>query len=99
MSIYVLITAIATTPTTELPIVNVPPPMTVYTPTPFKAPPKGEESGPIAKSNPGTWAGSLDYPALALREEREGITDFNRRVTVKISVDHADVPVAPSNEE
>jgi TonB family protein len=77
MSIYWLIAAIATTPTTELPTVSVPPLVTtVYTPPPIKAPPKGEQSPAIAKSNPGTWAGSFDYPSLALREEREGITGF-----------------------
>lgn len=76
MSIYVLITAIATTPITELSIVNAPPPVAIYTPTPDGRPPEGKASYPIPKGSPGTWTTTLDYPSLALREEREGTTSF-----------------------
>jgi TonB family protein len=61
------------------PVIMVPTVRTVSTP----APEKGRERSPIPKNNPGTWANTGDYPALALREQREGITAF----TVDVSVD------------
>jgi TonB family protein len=61
------------------PVIMVPTVRTVSTP----APEKGRERSPIPKNTPGTWANTGDYPALALREQREGITAF----TVDVSVD------------
>lgn len=61
------------------PVIMVPSVRTVSTP----APKKGRERSPIPKNNPGTWANTSDYPSLALREFREGITAF----TVDVSVD------------
>lgn len=65
-------------PAPPLLIVKVPTVRTVSTP----APEKGRESAPIPKNNPGTWGGTSDYPSLALREEREGITAFKADVSV-----------------
>jgi len=62
-------------PAPPLPVVMVP---TI----PMPAPEKGRESPPIPKNNPGTWANTSDYPALALREFREGITAFKVDVSV-----------------
>jgi protein TonB len=63
------------------------PPAPVFTaappapPAPPPAPPAPKLAKPAApKGNPGDWATSDDYPAVALREEREGTTRF--RVTV-----------------
>jgi protein TonB len=64
------------------------PPAPVFTaappapPAPPPAPPAPKFSAKPAapKGNPGDWATSDDYPARALREEREGTTRF--RVTV-----------------
>lgn len=95
MSIYVLIAAIATTPTTEMPIVNVPPPITIYTPTPSGPPPVGKVSNPIPKGSPSTWATTLDYPALALREEREGTTAF--KLTINKEGQVSDCAIAVSS--
>ncbi|OYU01071.1 MAG: hypothetical protein CFE36_12795 [Sphingomonadaceae bacterium PASS1] len=61
------------------PVIMVPSVRSVSTP----APEKGRERSPIPKNNPGTWANTGDYPRLALREFREGITGF----TVDVSVD------------
>lgn len=61
------------------PVIMAPAVRSVSTP----APEKGRERSPIPKNNPGTWANTGDYPALALREFREGITAF----TVDVSVD------------
>ncbi len=61
------------------PVVMVPTVRTISTP----APERGRESAPIPKNNPGSWANPSDYPSLALREFREGITAF----TVDVSVD------------
>ena len=66
-------------PATPPPVIMAPKVRTVSTP----APEKGRERSPIPKNNPGTWANTGDYPALALREQREGITAF----TVDVSVD------------
>ena len=105
MGIYWLLAAIATTPNTELPTVNTPPLITVV-PVPNTAPPKGVESNAIAKGYPGTWAGSLDYPSLALREEREGTTAFKLTVnkegrvsdcTIISSSGHADLDEVTCN--
>ncbi len=61
--------------------VSVPPPMTVVPTIPiFPGPPKGKESSPIPKVNPGGWASTFDYPPLALREEREGTTTFTLNI-------------------
>lgn len=58
-----------------------PPPMVVLPPAPAAPPPpRFSPKGAIAKGNPGNWATTNDYPARALREEREGTTGF--RVSV-----------------
>ena len=65
-------------------LVPLPLPITVVVPTgpnvPSSGPRKGKESPPIPKGNPGSWANTLDYPPLALREEREGTTSFKLTV-------------------
>lgn len=45
---------------------------------PLTPPAKGEEAVPAG--NPGTWVRPEDYPAAALRDEREGMTMFDLRV-------------------
>lgn len=62
-------------PPPPAPIVLAPPPA-VAPPPPPSAPPKAA----VPRGNPASWATSNDYPARALREEREGTTGF--RVSV-----------------
>ena len=95
MSIYWLMAAIATTTPVGPPIVNSSPMMTVDVPMPNKTPPKGQESSAIAKGDPGTWAGSLDYPSLALMEQREGTTGF--RLTVNTEGRVSDCAIVSSS--
>jgi protein TonB len=58
-----------------------PPPMVVLPPPPAAPPPpRFTPKGAVPKGNPANWATTNDYPARALREEREGTTGF--RVTV-----------------
>lgn len=60
-----------------------PPPAYVAPPAPAPAappPPKFTPKPASPKGNPGNWATTNDYPARALREEREGTTSF--RVSV-----------------
>ena len=61
-----------------------PPPVVIQTaappPPPAPPPPRFTPKGATPKGNPGSWATTNDYPARALREEREGVTGF--RVTV-----------------
>ncbi|HNW18587.1 MAG TPA: energy transducer TonB [Sphingorhabdus lacus] len=88
MSIYVLVAlaAISVETNVETTVPPAPPPpapvvRTVEVPMPVTpGPKKGVESPPIPKGNPGFWASTVDYPSLALREEREGTAAF--RVTV-----------------
>lgn len=88
MSIYVVVAlaaiSVETNVETTAPPAPPPPVVTVRTvdgPTPFPPPPKkGVESPPIPKGRPGFWVNTGDYPTLALKEEREGISAF--RVTV-----------------
>lgn len=88
MSIYVVFALAAISVETNVettlpPAPPAPPPMvrTVDIPMPeTPGPKKGVESPPIPKGNPGFWASTMDYPSLALREEREGTAAF--RVTV-----------------
>ena len=56
------------------------PPPIVLAPPAAPPPPRFTAKGAVAKGRPGDWANSNDYPARALREEREGVTRF--RVTV-----------------
>lgn len=57
----------------------------------------------VPKNNPGSWATTNDYPARALREEREGTTGFRVTVgsdgrvtdcTITSSSGHADLDAA-----
>lgn len=66
-----------TTPPPPAPVIPVivPAPAVVAPPAP-----KFQPKGAVPKGNPGNWATTNDYPARALREEREGTTGF--RVTV-----------------
>jgi protein TonB len=57
-----------------------PPPIIVPPPPAAPPPPRFTPKGAQPKGNPGNWATTNDYPARALREEREGTTGF--RVTV-----------------
>jgi protein TonB len=68
------ISVVNTPPPPAPPILIVPPP--VSAPPPPSAPPKSA----TPRGNPGSWATTNDYPARALREEREGTTTF--RVSV-----------------
>ena len=71
-----------TIPPPAPPVLRVPPPAPVAPPPPPPAPrfqPKGAEP----RGNPGSWANSNDYPARALREEREGITRFTVQVNAQ----------------
>jgi periplasmic protein TonB len=61
---------------------NIPPPMppAVIVPPPAPAappPPRFTPKGASPKGNPASWATTDDYPARALREEREGVTRFS----------------------
>lgn len=81
-------------PPPKIDVAVVPPPVTVVTTPPPPAPPPPIVLAPPAapppprftpkaaapKGNPANWATTNDYPARALREEREGTTGF--RVTV-----------------
>lgn len=64
------------------PTVTAPPPAAPPPAPPPAAPPPPKFTPKPAspKGNPGSWATSEDYPARALREEREGTTRF--RVTI-----------------
>jgi protein TonB len=57
-----------------------PPPPIVLAPPAAPPPPRFTPKGAAPKGNPANWATTNDYPARALREEREGTTGF--RVTV-----------------
>jgi protein TonB len=57
-----------------------PPAPIVLAPPTAPPPPRFTPKGAVPKGNPGNWATTNDYPARALREEREGVTGF--RVTV-----------------
>ena len=74
---------VATTPP-QIVTVSAPPPpavVRIVAPAPSVAPPpRVQPKGAVPKGNPGNWATSNDYPARALREEREGTSGF--RVTV-----------------
>ncbi len=74
---------VATTPP-QIVTVSAPPPpavVRIVAPAPYVAPPpRVQPKGAVPKGNPGNWATSNDYPARALREEREGTTGF--RVSV-----------------
>lgn len=69
-----VIDTVSTPPPVAPPMVLVPPPPAA------PPPPRFTPKGAAPKGNPGNWATSNDYPARALREEREGTTGF--RVTV-----------------
>ncbi len=69
-----MIDTVSTPPPVAPPMVLVPPPPAA------PPPPRFTPKGAAPKGNPGNWATSNDYPARALREEREGTTGF--RVTV-----------------
>ncbi len=77
---------VATTPPQIQTVTTPPPPAPVVPiiapPAPVAAPPppRVQPKGAVPKGNPGSWATTNDYPARALREEREGTTGF--RVTV-----------------
>ena len=69
-----VIETVTTPPPVMPPMVLVPPPPAA------PPPPRFTPKGASPKGNPGNWATTNDYPARALREEREGTTGF--RVTV-----------------
>lgn len=69
-----VIETVTTPPPIAPPVVLVPPPPAA------PPPPRFTPKGASPKGNPGNWATTNDYPARALREEREGTTGF--RVTV-----------------
>jgi protein TonB len=80
MSIYVLMALAAISvetnvETTAPPAPPAPPQMVRTVDVPMPATPrpkKGVESPPIPKGSPGFWASTMDYPSLALQEERRG---------------------------
>jgi TonB family protein len=59
--------------TPVVPIAPPPPPVTTEV---FAPPPPGERLYPIPSGNPGNWATTMDYPARALAEQREGTAKF-----------------------
>lgn len=69
-----VIETVTTPPPVMPPMVLVPPPPAA------PPPPRFTPKGASPKGNPGNWATTNDYPARALREEREGTTGF--RVTI-----------------
>ncbi len=76
---------VSVTPPQIVTVSTPPPPAPVVPiiapPAPVVAPPpRVQPKGAVPKGNPGLWATSNDYPARALREEREGTSGF--RVTV-----------------
>jgi protein TonB len=76
---------VATTPPQIQTVTTPPPPAPVVPiiapPAPVgPPPPRVQPKAATPKGNPGNWATTNDYPARALREEREGTTGF--RVTV-----------------
>lgn len=71
-----------TIPPPAPPALRIPPaaPVGPPPPPPPPPPPRIQPKGAEPRGNPGSWATANDYPARALREEREGTTGF--RVTV-----------------
>ena len=71
-----------TIPPPAPPALRIPPaaPVGPPPPPPPPPPPRIAPKGAEPRGNPGSWATANDYPARALREEREGTTGF--RVTV-----------------
>ena len=70
-----------TIPPPAPPVLRVPPPAPMAPPAP--PPPRVQPKAPQPRGNPGNWANNNDYPARALREEREGTTRF----TVQVGAD------------
>lgn len=94
-----------TIPPPAPPALRIPPaaPVGPPPPPPPPPPPRIEPKAAAPRGNPGSWATANDYPARALREEREGTTGFrvtvgtNGRVTncsVTRSSGHADLDEA-----
>ena len=57
-----------------------PPPPVILAPPAAPPPPRFTPTKATPRGNPGNWANTNDYPARALREDREGVTRF--RVTI-----------------
>lgn len=60
----------------KAPVVPIAPPPPPVTTEVFAPPPPGERLYPIPSGNPGNWATTMDYPARALAEQREGTAKF-----------------------
>jgi protein TonB len=65
-----------TIPPPAPPVLRVPPAAPVGPPPP-PPPPRVQPKDATPRGNPGSWANTNDYPARALREEREGVTRFS----------------------
>jgi periplasmic protein TonB len=70
-------------PSAPSPVIAVPTPPPVFVPSPVAAPPPPPPPAPkqaakraSPRGQPGSWVTPDDYPARALREEREGSTGF-----------------------
>ncbi len=80
-----------------------PPPPVINIAPPAPPAPRFTPKGAVPRNNPGTWATTNDYPARALREEREGTTGFRVTIgpdgrvtdcTITSSSGHADLDAA-----
>jgi periplasmic protein TonB len=72
-----------TIPPPAPPALRVPPPAPVAPPPAPPPPPRFQAKGAEPRGNPGSWANSNDYPARALREEREGVTRFSVQINAE----------------
>lgn len=71
-----------TIPPPAPPVLRVPPPAPVAPPAP-PPPPRVQPKGAEPRGSPSSWANANDYPARALREEREGVTRFSVQVNAE----------------
>src|SRR5690606_987667 len=67
------------------------PPPPVFTPPAPPAPPPDLSQAGTPRGNPGRWATNDDYPARAMREEREGTTGFRVTYNVEGRVTSCDI--------
>lgn len=79
-----------TIPPPAPPVLRVPPPAPAA-PPPAPPPPRVQPKSPTPRGNPGSWANSNDYPARALREEKEGVTRFTVQVDANGRVSNCSV--------
>jgi periplasmic protein TonB len=76
-----------TTPPPPAPVIRIVPPSAPPAPPPPRVQPKGAQP----RGNPGSWATANDYPARALREEKEGVTRFRLSINAEGRVTNCEI--------